>query len=803
MKDARSVLRLLATATHSVSMNGDDGANSRGTAAGSYHRPPLARRENHRVVYAGVAPPGWDLIIPRQATTSIEPLLNPPVAVPDPYGWLRDESRCQPDVVRYLQEENDYTAFQTHHLQNLRECIYQELIQSLQETDYSIPRSWGHSYVYYTRTYQGKSYSTMCRAPMEHYVTSKDNNDNNEKNQRIAGMITWDGLPSSPILPDEQIVLDVNALADGQDYCGMGAIEPSPSERLVAYMVDFIGDEVYELHIENIDTGETLYHSPDDWELGDEVLWGNDDSTLFYLVVDDEQRPYQLYRKKVFEEQDTDELLYEENDVLFWLSIYKSLDGKYLFVDSASAETSEVWFLDLQDPVGKLQCVANRRPKVLYEVQHRHNHWWIASNVGGTPNLQLLTSPAQPNCQEEWTPVIDPDSNQPLFDGSYEKALEDITTFSRHVVLEGRQDGIPRIWILSMDAQGCNPARVERLEFPEAAHDVGLGEHYQFDVDKILVGYQSLVTPAQGIEICLEDSSIRSILKERAVPGYNKELYGCDRVTVTSRDGNTEIPVSLVYLKSVMERAQTEPVHVHLYAYGAYGCSEEDEFCSTILPLLNRGIIYVVAHVRGGGEMGRQWYEEPNGGKYLCKKNTFNDFLDVARWLIYQKRWTTPDMLSCEGRSAGGLTVGAAINQAPELFKMAILGVPFVDVICTMVDASINLVATEWEEWGNPNEIKYFQYMMEYSPMNNVQKNAKYPACLILAGLHDPRVQYWEPAKFAATLRYYQGTDSGPVCLKTELSAGHFSASDRYKHLRETAFDYAFLLDQVGLANGA
>ena len=640
------------------------GVASSSKPQGNKNQPPVARRDPSQVIYAGVAPPGWNLDVPRQAETSTEPMMDPPVAIVDPYGWMRDETREDKEVLQYLQQENDYTQAWTQHLEPLRESIYNELLSYLQETDYSLPRPHGN-YVYYSRTFQGKSYEVLCRAPAP------------PENKALS--ISWDGSADTPILPEEHVYLDVNTLAEDQEYCAMGDVANSPSERLLAYAVDFTGDEIYELCVQDIQTGETIFED-EDLEICDDLVWGSDDKMLFYLKMDDEQRPYQLYRKQLDAdgEDQEDQLLFEEPDVLFWVGIWKSLDGRYLFVETSSSETSEIHFLDLHDPDATLQCIAKRRPKTLYSATHRNGTWWIASNVGGTPNLQLLVAPAKANCEEEWTPVLNPETQEPLFDGSYECALEEITTFSNHVVVEGRQGGIPRIWVLSLETEDqVVVTKSERLEFPEEAHDVGLGEHYEFDVDKIVVGYTSLITPTQGLEISLNDasSSSRTVLKERAVPGYDKNLYGCERTTVKSRDGTTDIPVSLVYRKDVMERAKNgEPVNTHLYAYGAYGSSEEAEFMSTIVPLLNRGMIYAVAHVRGGGEMGRQWYEEPKGGKYLCKKNTFNDFIDVARWLIETKKLTTPDLLSCEGRSAGGMTVGASINQAPELFKMAILG---------------------------------------------------------------------------------------------------------------------------------
>jgi oligopeptidase B len=562
--------------------------------------------------------------------------------------------------------------------------------------------------------------------------------------------------------------------------------------------VDFVGGETCQLFIKDLATGEIIDHD-EKLEISGTVVWGDDDSTVFYLKMDDTHRPFQVYQRTI---GGGENLLWEEPDALYWVHITKSLDGRYLFVDSSSKETSEVWYLDLKDPNAKLQCVAKRRTKVLYEVEHRKGTWWITSNVDGTPNMRLLSCPVASDCEGEWEDVVDGEGT-PLFDGGYDRSLSDVTCFANHVVASGREGGIPRVWIISLgNADSVRLQSFQQLTFEEAAHDVGLSTNYEFETDSIVLSYDSLITPLQNLEIGLSDTSKRTVVKKRYVPGYEKSRYDCDRITVTARDG-TDIPVSLVYRKDVMEKhlKEGEPVYTHLYGYGSYGACIEADFRATRLPLLDRGIVYVIAHVRGGGEMGRQWYEEPNGAKYLCKKNTFNDFCDVARWLIDSKKLTSPKLLSCEGRSAGGLLIGASINQAPELFKVAVLGVPFVDVVPTMIDASIPLTSTEWEEWGNPNEEKYHQYMMEYSPINNVQKGAKYPSCLLTGGLHDPRVQYWEPVKFAAELRHLQGKDSGPVCVKLDMTAGHFSASDRYKYLKELSFDYAFLLQEMGLVD--
>mmetsp|Transcript_5977 Transcript_5977/g.16755 ORF Transcript_5977/g.16755 Transcript_5977/m.16755 type:complete len:798 (-) Transcript_5977:148-2541(-) len=768
--------------------------------------PPLAHRDDDRVVYAGVAPEGWDNVeqqLPRQSATSTEALLDPVVAISDPYGWLRDETRTNPRVLDHLTAENDYTTALTQHLAPLRETLYREMVASIQETDYTTPRPDG-DYLYYTRTIQGQSYTIYCRAPKAAATTTTTEP-------------SWDGQADTPILPGEQVIVNVNELAEGQKYCSMGAVKHSPSHRLLAYSADYTGGETCLFYVKDLTTGEVVHHDAS-LEISGSLTWGADDSTLFYLKLDAAHRPYQVYKRNI-QTSGTDnngaddELLLEELDDLYWMGISKTLDGRYLLVETSSKETSEFYYLDLHDPTATaLQCIAPRRAKVLYDVDHRNGAWWISSNVGNLPNMALFTAPAVANCADQWKLVTGSSSGsgdgEVLFPGSYERSLDHVTCFANHVVASGREGGLPRVWVLSLndedDGDTTAVQSFDRLSFAEEAYDVGLGRHYEFDTTKLVVGYDSMVTPAQSLEIDMTDVTQRKVLKEKKVPGYDKALYGTERTTVTARDGTTQIPVTLVYRNDVMEehKASGKPIPTHLYGYGSYGACMEADFRATRLALLNRGIVYVMAHIRGGGEMGRQWYEEPNGAKYLCKKNTFNDFVDVAKWLVDDRKMTSPEVFSCEGRSAGGLLIGATINQAPELFKVAILGVPFVDVVPTMIDASIPLTTLEWEEWGNPNEVKYHQYMMEYSPTQNIVKGGKYPACLLTGGLHDPRVQYWEPSKFAAALRHEQNSEtSGPVCVKMDMSAGHFSASDRYKYLKELSFDFAFMLDQLGLAN--
>eukprot|EP00977_Amphora_coffeiformis_P018969 scaffold6826_cov170-Amphora_coffeaeformis.AAC.2 len=821
---------------------------------------PVAHRDESRFVYAGKTAPKdqgegegeeEEEHQQLQSETSTEPLLDPAVAVPDPYGWMRvdDRTLLEDDtdhpVRQHLEAENAFTQTGLQHTAPLRDLLYQEMVDSLQETDTTAPRPY-RQYWYYTRTFQGQAYPRYCRAPR--LRERADDNDDDA----INGATHWNGSADSPVLPDEQILLDVNALAQGHEYCAVEDVQDSPSQTLLAYTVDYSGDELYDLVIMDIATGQIIQQQDATvLHMDGTVEWGSDDTTLYYVKMDDAMRPFQVYRKRISvttprnnkkdgatatnDTNGEDELIYQEDDETFEVGICKSDDERYLLITTCSMETSEVHYIDLikdnnngASPTVKVHCIAPRRPKVLYDVAHQNGQWWIWSNVGGLPNMALFHRPVvNTETSDNWELARDTQDNV-LFNGSAgDTALDSVTMFAGHAVLTGRAGGLPRIWIASLDGDKDDPKAtivksLTQLEFDEDAYDVCLGANYEYHTDRFAIAYDSLVTPTQVLEISLTNptsSTDRRILKQRHVPGYDKLLYASERLDVLSRDGQTKIPVSLVYRKDTTESHQAtgKPVPLLLYgtlwwkhlchteadAYGAYGSCEEATFSATTLALLNRGMVYGIAHVRGGGEMGRQWYEEPNGGKYLCKQNSFHDFVDVARWLVEDRKLTSADLLACTGASAGGLLAAAVINEAPDLFKAAIIEVPFVDVMATMVDASIPLTANEWEEWGNPNEKKYFHYMLEYSPVQNVKKNAKYPACLITGGLHDPRVAFWEPAKLAAALRHNQDPDaSGPVFLKIDMTSGHFSASDRYKYLKEIAFHYAFLLDQL-LVGGA
>lgn len=785
------------------------------TSNDSFQSPPVARRDVDRMVQVGIPPLDWDPDLPRQSTESSNALMDPPQLVPDPYGWLRDDDRSNFEVLQYLHAENNYTQARLHHLQSLRDSLYQEMIGYMEETSHTFP-VLKKSFFYYSRTVQGKAYPLYCRAPKPTFNNGLLETDGNEEEDDDFNggvylqqhLTAWDdasGNQDMPILPMEYIYLDQNVLSIGHDFFGIGCVAISPSEELIAYTVDIHGNEIYQLTIARVDTGEVLFpigNADTTLQVTDYLVWTKDDNTLFYGKGDDAQRTFQVYQWN--RSTNTEILLYEELDVTFWVGFDLSQDERYLLIESASSETSEIYYLDLMSGAPQVESIAERLPDVLYEAEHLGGYWWILSNSNDPEeDMQLWTTPVGQD-DGNWTRVLAPaGDNEPLLEGI---PIESFTVFHHptdqfYVVVEGREHGMRQVWVLQVNAD-ATVARVDRLDFnDDSAATVTMASNPSFDTSRIFINYVSLVTPPRLIQIDLEDPSNlerQLIVYETSVPGYQKDRYGSQQVQVLSRDGETHIPVSLVYLQSAFSKLSTQgdPVPIHLYAYGAYGESIDDTFSSSRLPLLDRGIIYAIAHVRGGGELGRKWYLD---GKLLHKHNTFDDFVDVARFLINDKRWTTPDMLSCEGRSAGGLTIGASLNQAPELFRVAILGVPFVDLIVTMMDASIPLTTGEWEEWGNPNEAEFFDAMMEYSPMNNVRETM-YPSMLVLAGLFDPRVAYWEPAKFTATLRHTAvAHEDRPICLKTDMTSGHFSASDRYKYLEGKAFDFAFLLDQLGV----
>ena len=854
---------------------------------------PRARREENRVVLAGVAPPGWNMDIPRQAIDSTEPLLDPPVAIPDPYGWMRDDTRQSQEILDYIQQENNYTEACTRHFQQpLQDQLMQELCHhnNIQKEDISLPRFMG-GWSYYTRTVPNQPYKLHCRVPEESSLL---------QNNTISPPTCSNGTTSPPtdrmlpILNDEEILLDENEVArqthpessNSSSYFSIHSILPSPSHTMVAYSFDRRGDERYELRLFDIQTSQT-YTILTNPSMCGSIVWANDSNTIYYLQPDTTGRPYQLiscshllagvgrredgtttnhrtnniHATSIYTNTPMTTskrngcwgifqytLVWQESNLEYWCSLTTTLDQHYLLVTSASGSGSssastEIWAsnlmpddtheagngrVDNRKPCDdRLLCIAPRRHEVSYSVEHGHGYWWILSNrniiVGREKHntekdpMRLWRVPVNGPADCNWTLICTGESLWANVDEHFNSPLDEIPSmesvhvFVHHIVIQGRYKGLPRIWILSLNNDdNCSSGReadqlpptiqsIHLLEFDDEVHYVCLSkdQNYDFNTTSIVCSYQSLITPPQDIRIELNDPWQRTVLRQQQVPGYDATRYICHRMTVPSRDGITKLPLSIIYRKDTFNRS---PAPFHLFGYGSYGHSLEAAFSPSRLPLLNRGMIWGLAHVRGGGEFGREvWYETAKG---LSKHHSFEDFVDIGRWLV-QEGWTTPDMLSCEGRSAGGLLIGASMNLAPNLFRVALLGVPFLDVLCTMVDASLPMTAVEWHEWGNPNEKPYFDCIRKYDPIHNVKSNVVYPSCLLMASLYDFRAPYWDALKFAATVRHssrmVQQDPSRPICVKIDTHAGHSWGSDRYKHYQELAFFYAFLLDQLGL----
>ncbi|RMH72978.1 MAG: S9 family peptidase [Gemmatimonadetes bacterium] len=656
----------------------------------------------------------------------------------DPYFWLRDKDN--PAVMEYLRAENAYTDAMLDHLKPLCRKLYQEMVSRINETDVSVPEQID-DYFYYSRTEAGYQYPI--------YARKKDH-----------------------LEADEEIILDVNQLAEGHTYCHVGQIGVSPDHRWMAYVLDTTGYEDYTLYIKNLQTGELL---PDVISgVKTDLQWTNDNQALLYTVSDDAMRSCAVYQHVLGDDPAQDQQIYFEADECFSLYLQKTRSKKYFKLISQSALTSEVRILGADQVDQELMLVAPRRTGRRYELFHHEATFYILTNEDAK-NYRLMKTPEDAPGREHWQDVI-----------PHRQAvkLDDVMVFKRHLVLWEREKGLIRIRIISL-VQGDD----FYLDLPEPTYTVYPVGNSVYDKTTLRFAYTSLVTPRSIFEVDM-DTGERTLLKQYEVRGgYDASQYRSERIYATARDG-TEIPISLVYRVGMTLNGKNPLI---LYGYGSYGISSEPYFNSDLLSLLDRGVIWAIAHVRGGGELGEEWHEN---GRFLHKKNTFTDFIDCAEHLIAQN-YTNPAQLAIMGGSAGGLLMGAVINLRPDLFRVVLAKVPFVDVVNTMLDASLPLTTGEYEEWGNPNDKVYFDYIRSYSPYDNVVAQ-DYPEMLVTTGLNDPRVHYWEPVKWVAKLRDLKTSDN-LLFLKTNLNAGHGGASGRYERLKETAFDFSFLLDRLGI----
>ena len=659
----------------------------------------------------------------------------------DEWYWLR--RRDDPEVLAHVEAENAYTAAELAPTEALQGKLFDEIVARIQETDLSVPARKGRWW-YLSRTVEGLQYPIWCRRQ---------------------------GDEDGP----EEVVLDQNRLAEGHDYCAVANTAVSPDAGLLAYATDTNGSERYTLRLRNLGTGEDLADEVPDTYYG--VAWSTDNATVFYTKVDDAMRPFQLWRHAVGTPAADDVLVYQEDDERFFLGVGLTKSERYVVLGLESKITSEAYVLDAGRPDGELRLVQRREQGVEYNVDHHGDRFLIVTNADGAENFKLVEAPVDDPGRGQWVDVV---PHRP------DVKLDGVEVFAGHLVLFERAEGVRRIAVRRM-ADG----ETHVVEQAEAVSTVYPEANLEFDTSVVRFGYTSMVTPRSVYDYDM-DARTRQLKKRQPVlGGYEPDDYETGRLWATAPDGQ-RVPISFVHRRGLV---LDEPPPALLYGYGSYEISIDPTFSPLRLSLLDRGFVYAIAHVRGGGELGRRWYED---GKMLHKKNTFTDFVACAEHLV-GAGYASPERLAIRGGSAGGLLMGAVLNLRPDLFRAVVADVPFVDVLTTILDETLPLTVTEWEEWGNPKaDVEVYEYMKSYSPYDNVGE-VGYPTVLALAGLNDPRVSYWEPAKWVQRLRD-RGTSGERVLLKTEMGAGHGGPSGRYDSWREEALIAAFVLNAVGMA---
>lgn len=726
-------------------------------------------------------------------SVSDEDLIEPALTRQDNYYWLRDDTRKSSKVLNHLHAENAYTNFKTLPIRQFSKNVYRELLSHYQETDQTVPAKRG-KYVYYTRTVTGKSYTYHCRR-----------------------QVSPDGS-----LSDEDIMLDENALAASLTYCDVSKVDVSPDGQFLAYSVDLSGYETYEIRFVNLDSDSrhfmkehTIHNATSTF------VWGTNSNQIFYHTMDDSHRSDKLWYRSMNladrSSKPSDVCLYTEDDTEFLAHVSKSTSGRFIFLGSFASMTSEFHFIDLKaapstsasndgtlvDGGLELKLFKKREPGVLYGVSHaRDDDFLIVTNEGGATNFKIMGSTVGKT--SDWNEII-------AYDDS--RKFDEMHCFRNFAAVSGRQGGYTQIWIIPE----YDPSKLYTVPTDDIAQEISFGTNLEYDTSVLRYDYSSLTTPEQTFEINFSTKK-RTLLKQLNVPGYDPKLYKTERLDAVSTDGES-IPISLVYRREdtlpEMKPDKSKARPTLLYGYGSYEISIDPSFSMNRLPLLDRGVVYAIAHIRGGGEYGRGWYE---AARLQTKKKTFEDFVACAQHMIDTGR-TKADRLAIEGWSAGGMLMGAVMNMRPDLFRAAIVGVPFVDVLTTMSDTSLPLTTGEWQEWGNPHTQAGYDTISEYCPYSNI-KQARYPSMLVLTGLHDPRVHYCEPAKYVAKLReitlpqgssgneFDEDGSSGDskdsrqserdILMKIDMSSGHFSASNRYQYMEEKAFHMAWVLNELG-----
>jgi oligopeptidase B len=676
----------------------------------------------------------------------------------DEYYWLRE--RENPEVVSYLEEENAYTKAALEHTEELQSRIFDEIKSRVHETDASAPvprKEWE----YFTRTVEGLQYAIHCRRPRD-----------------------TPGLPDPAAAPGtsqgEDVLLDENERAKDHDFFTVSGLAASPDQHRLAFSIDVSGGERSALYFRDLEAGKDLTDEVSDTYYG--LAWANDSSTVFYVRPDDAMRPFQIWRHTIGAAAADDVLVYTETDDRFYVGVGRTRTGRFIVISSESKLTSEVRLIDADNPSAPPQVVAEREQGVEYHVEHHHDEehgdrLYILTNDDGAVNFKVLLAASPSATRDTWTEVVAHRDDV---------RLENVDAFANYLVLSERSGGIERIRVRSLADDSDH-----EVAMPDEVYSAWVGPNPEFETATLRLGYTSLVAPTRDLAYDVEARSI-TVLKEQDVPGYDASQFETHREWATAPDG-VQVPISIVRPHQ-SSGADSAPAPLLLYGYGSYEISIDPTFSVSRLSLLQRGMGFAIAHVRGGGELGRRWYDD---GKLDHKKNTFTDFIACAEHLV-AIGVTHSDHLVARGGSAGGLLMGAIANLKPNQFRAIVAEVPFVDVLTTMLDETLPLTVTEWEEWGNPAaSADMYSYMKSYSPYDNVIEQ-RYPAMLVTAGLNDPRVQYWEPAKWVAKLRT-TATGGGPIWLKTELGAGHHGPSGRYETWRDEAFVLACVLDQVGV----
>lgn len=681
----------------------------------------------------------------------------------DSYYWMRDDERKDTDVIAYLDSENAYMRAVLGDTEALQADLYREMRGRIQEADQSAPvRDSG--YMYYSRTLEGQQYRVHCRRKLPADAPPPTEND-----------VLDESVP-------EEVLLDENAEATKWPFYVVGGFEVSPDGQLLAWAEDTKGGEMYTLRVKDLATGKELLSKPIHNTSG-ALAWANDNRTLFYVTKDELDRPFKTWRHTLGSDPMDDCCVYHETDDAYYINVGRSRSNRVLYIHAGSAVTSDTRYLDADTPLGDFQVIMPRQQDVEYSVDHRGDHFFISVRDKQRPNSELLVAP-----------MADPQAAKVLVGHREDVKIESAAVFADYLAVFERLQGLQVGWVYQLPAGGAQPTQLHsphKLAFDEPAYEMGPGSQGDFDSPVLRLVYSSLTTPTSVLDHNMATGGRVTKKVTPVLGGFSRGDYKTERVWATA-PGGVQVPVSVVYRKDLAKLDGSDPML--LDGYGSYEICNDPYFSSNRLSLVDRGWVFAIAHVRGGGEMGRRWYEH---GKYLLKKNTFTDFIACAEHLIKNK-YTSPAQLSISGRSAGGLLMGAVTNMRPELFNAVIMGVPFVDCLTTMLDETIPLTTIEFEEWGNPKEKEYYDYIKSYSPVDNVAAQ-DYPNILVTAGLHDPRVGYWEPAKLVAKLRASK-TDGNLLLFKCEMGAGHFSQSGRFDRLKEVALEYAFLLKTQGMA---